>query len=466
MNMVLALMIFGGITVFSFVGFNSLDRQHDQEVNRAQSDIWILSQLTLELERTLHILHMFNKDSEITHHDVMLRYDILWSRIPPIMDDPDTLHLREFENLEPTISLLEDRLHEIDPIISNLKPGDHAQIMEIHDSLVPFSSKLNRITSLVVSNSHAVEEAYFTMVENRTATLRISMIIIVIGAFLIVTLLALEGLQVTRLLKHARQSEQLAEEASQAKSSFLANMSHELRTPLTGIIGFSGMMEQETMGPLPPKYKEYAGDIEKSGKHLLDLINDILDLSKAEANKIELDADIYPISDILKQSERLVAGLLETYTVHVVSDFDDNLPELRVDRRRIVQCVVNLLSNAIKFSPDGSTVRLSAAGTTSGGISITVQDNGKGMSAEDITIAMQPFGQVRHGPEIQHEPGTGLGLPLVKLMMELHDGDFELTSKPGEGTTATLIFPASHVVKRYNQSGGDDGGRGFIFTGS
>ncbi|MEG3617721.1 HAMP domain-containing sensor histidine kinase [Magnetovibrio sp. PR-2] len=465
-NMVLALMVFGAITVFSFVGFNSLDRQHDQEVNRAQADIWVLGQLTLELERTLHTLHMYAQNQDVSHDEVVLRYDILWSRIPPILQSADTLHLREFENLEALMLSLEHLLEQIDPIIENLKPNDHAQIMEIHDTLVPFSSKLNRVASLVVSNTNAPDDAYFTMVENRTATLRISMIVIVIGAFLIVTLLVMEGQQVTRLLNHARKSEQLAEDANQAKSSFLANMSHELRTPLTGIIGFSGMMEQETMGPLPPKYKEYASDIERSGKHLLELINDILDLSKAEANKIELDADIYPIADILKQSERLIAGMLETYTVHVVCDFDDSLPELRIDRRRIVQCVVNLLSNAIKFSPDGSTVRLSAAGTASGGVTITVEDNGNGMSAEDISIAMQPFGQVRHGPEVQHEPGTGLGLPLVKLMMELHDGDFELSSQIDKGTTAKLIFPASHVIKRYNQSGGDDNGRSFIFTGS
>ena len=253
--------------------------------------------------------------------------------------------------------------------------------------------------------------------------------------------------------------------ASIAKPQFPANMRHELRPPRTGIIVFSGMMEQETMGPLPPKYKEYAGDIEKSGKHLLDLINDILDLSKAEANKIELDADIHDVEDIIAQSERLVAGLLETYSVHVVTEIAKKLPEIRVDRRRVVQCVVNLLSNAIKFSPEGSKVLLTATPTPRGGLSIAVHDQGKGMTADDLKIAMQPFGQIRHGPDVQHEPGTGLGLPLVKLMMELHGGDLEIISTPDQGTTARLVFPPASAVKRYKDDGRDGSGESYIFTG-
>jgi len=462
----LALALFSGIAIFAVTSFTSLTQRHDFEVNRAQSDIWVISQLSLELERTLHALHMYTQSgSTLTHKDVALRYDLLWSRIPPILRDHETKHLRTFAEINNTVTELKNTLTQLDPLIATLKRDDFEQMIVIQGALLPFSSRLSRLASLVMSNTSQFEEAYSQGVNERTQKLKVSVAVILLGAFLMVGLLVIESLQIRKLLAHARNSEQRAEEASQAKSSFLANMSHELRTPLTGIIGFSGMMEQETMGPLPPKYKEYAGDIEKSGKHLLDLINDILDLSKAEANKIELDADIHDVEDIIAQSERLVAGLLETYSVHVVTDIAEKLPEIRVDRRRVVQCVVNLLSNAIKFSPDGSKVLLTAAPTSGGGLSIDIHDQGKGMSAGDLKIAMQPFGQIRHGPDVQHEPGTGLGLPLVKLMMDLHGGDLEIISTPDQGTTARLVFPPASAVKRYKDDGRDGSGESYIFTG-
>ncbi|HEY9079074.1 HAMP domain-containing sensor histidine kinase [Magnetovibrio sp.] len=462
----LALAVFSGIAIFTVTSFTSLTQRHNFEVNRAQSDVWVMSQLTLELERTLHAVHMFAQPgSTLPHKEMMLRYDLLWSRVPPILTARDTAHLRSFTEINDTVTDLKHTLLRLDPIVENLNRTDREAMNVIQDALLPFSSRLNRLSSLIVTNTSEFEKAYNQDVDERTRKLEISVVVILLGALLMVGLLVIESLQIRKLLAHARSAEQRAEEASRAKSSFLANMSHELRTPLTGIIGFSGMMEQETMGPLPPKYKEYAGDIEKSGKHLLDLINDILDLSKAEANKIELDADVHDITAIIEQSERLVAGLLETYSVHVVTDIADNLPEIRVDRRRVVQCVVNLLSNAIKFSPDGSKVLLTAAPTSGGGLSIAIHDQGKGMSADDLKIAMQPFGQIRHGPDVQHEPGTGLGLPLVKSMMELHGGDLEITSTPGQGTVARLIFPPRLAVNRYRQDGSSGSGESFIFTG-
>jgi len=462
----LALALFSGIAIFAVTSFTSLSQRHDFEVNRAQSDIWLMSQLTLELERTLHALHEYaQNDDTMPHKKLVLRFDMLSSRIPPILDAHDTRHLRTFDEITDTVSELNTILTRLAPVIETLKRDDTAQLNTVQNALTPFSTRLNTLALLVVSNTAQFEEAYSQGVNERTRKLEISVAVILLGSMFMVGLLVLESLQIRKLLAHARSAEQRAEEASQAKSSFLANMSHELRTPLTGIIGFSGMMEQETMGPLPPKYKEYAGDIEKSGKHLLDLINDILDLSKAEANKIELDAEIHDVEDIISQSERLVAGLLDTYSVHVVTDIGEKLPEIRVDRRRVVQCVVNLLSNAIKFSPDGSKVLLTAAPTTGGGLSIAIHDQGQGMSEDDLKIAMQPFGQIRHGPDIQHEPGTGLGLPLVKLMMELHGGDLEMISKPGQGTVARLIFPPASAVKRYRDDGRDGSGESFIFTG-
>jgi len=451
----LALALFITIATFTVTGFNRLNQHHEQQVNRAQSDIWVISQIALELERTLNALHMFALDEQATpRENVILRLDILWSRIPPILTAPDTQNLRDFDAVATTVHGLQDTLTKLTPAIETLKAGDKAQMAQIQDALMPFSARLNKLASLIVSNTDGIEDSYLKVVLKRSSAVEYYVFFFLIGAFLLVALLVIESLQIRKLLAHARAAEQRAEDASSAKSSFLANMSHELRTPLTGIIGFSGMMEQETMGPLPQKYKEYAGDIEKSGKHLLDLINDILDLSKAEANKVELDVGIYGVQDIVRQSERLVAGLLETYRVNVTAEIPNGLPEIRIDRRRIVQCVVNLLSNAIRFSPQNSKVLLTVASTTSGGLCIAVHDEGKGMSAADLKIAMQPFGQIRHGPDLQHHPGTGLGLPLVKLMMDLHGGALEITSKPGRGTTARLVFPPVAVIKHLTHENG------------
>jgi signal transduction histidine kinase len=462
----LTLALFVGIALFTMTGFSSLTERQNHEVDRAQSDVWVLSQVALDVERTLHMLHMYaHADEGMTHDKVMMQFSALWSRIPPILNADETAHLRTIESINDTIIDLQNTMARLDPILVNLKPGDDVQMATIHDALNPFSARLDHLASLQVSNTNSDAADHRQNVTDRTKTLEYSVILIFAAAMVMVVMLVIESLQIRKLLAQARTAETIAEDASKAKSAFLANMSHELRTPLTGIIGFSGMMEQEIMGPLSAKYKEYAEDIEKSGKHLLDLINDILDLSKAEANKIELELDVVTVKDLFEQSERLTAGLQDTYDVRVQSQINDGLPELRVDRRRVVQCMVNLLSNAIKFSPKGRPVHLTATPTSQGGLSISIQDHGNGMSDEDLLIAMEPFGQLRRGPDVQHEPGTGLGLPLVKLMMDLHGGQLKMDSTPGLGTTASLVFPQNSVVKRYTKSGGDGSAKAFIFTG-
>jgi len=443
----LALALFVAIAISTVTGFNSLNQRHEQQVNRAQTDIWVISQVVLELERTLNTLHMFALDAHVTpHEDVMARFEVLKSRSTLILNAPDTRRLHNLDTITAAMREVQATLTKLTPVIEALTPEATDKIVQIQDALTPFSARLSKLSSQIVSNTDDTEGSYLKLVQKRTSTVELYVFVFLIGAFLLVVLLVIESLQIRKLLSHARAAEQRAEDASNAKSSFLANMSHELRTPLTGIIGFSGMMEQETMGPLPQKYKEYADDIEKSGKHLLDLINDILDFSKAEANKVELDADIIGIQDIVEQSQRLVAGLLGTYSVNVTTETPNGLPKIRVDRRRIVQCVVNLLSNAIKFSPPNSKVLITATCTANGGLSIAVHDHGKGMNAAELKIAMQPFGQIRHSSDTQHHVGTGLGLPLVKLMMELHGGKLDITSNPGGGTTAELVFPPTAMV--------------------
>jgi len=238
----------------------------------------------------------------------------------------------------------------------------------------------------------------------------------------------------------------LAEAANKMKSEFLANMSHELRTPLNAIIGFSDLMAGELFGPLGASvYKGYATDILGSGRHLLQIINDILDISKIEAGTMQLNLEDVGLEEMIASCRRAVmpratqSGL--TVTMKVPEDM-----AVVADPTIIKRMLLNLLTNAVKFTPSGGTISIDAASTTASasapaGIEITVTDTGIGMSEKDIEIALLPFRQVDGSLSRRHE-GTGLGLPLAKSLAELHGGTLTLESEVGIGTTVTVRLPA------------------------
>ncbi|MFQ5347994.1 MAG: ATP-binding protein [Rhodothalassiaceae bacterium] len=249
-----------------------------------------------------------------------------------------------------------------------------------------------------------------------------------------------------RMARELEASRQRAEAANIAKSKFLANVSHELRTPLNAIIGFSEMCVREEMGPLEnPAYKEYASAIHRSGRHLLALINDILDLSRIEAHRLELDESEVAVADFVAEACELVGGHDAARADAIRLEGLDDLPPVRADRRLMRQTLANLLSNAIKFSPTQTEVVVSGEVRADGGIAISVVDKGIGMTESDLAIALQPFGQVQSVMTRAHE-GTGLGLTLVKTFVELHRGRLEIRSAPGAGTRATVILPAERVL--------------------
>jgi len=239
-----------------------------------------------------------------------------------------------------------------------------------------------------------------------------------------------------------------AETANKAKSELLANMSHELRTPLNAIIGFSDTLLSEILGPLSTdKQREYVNDIHHSGQHLLELINDILDMSAIEAGKVELSQDLVEIPDILDSSFRLVGPRAKLGEVSLSSEFEPDLPLLRVDERRTKQILLNLLSNAVKFTEPGGSVVAKAKLTQNGEMEITVSDNGIGMDADEVKKALTRFGQADSGLDRKHE-GTGLGLPLTRKLLELHDGKLRIESKKNKGTVATAVFPSYRLEAR------------------
>ncbi len=236
-----------------------------------------------------------------------------------------------------------------------------------------------------------------------------------------------------------------AELADRAKTEFLANMSHELRTPLNAVIGFSEVIKEAMFGPVGnAKYIEYANGIHESGIHLLALINDILDLSKVEAGKADLDEEAVDVHKVIRSCMTLMSERADSGAVKLVADVPAELPTLFADARKLKQILVNLLSNAVKFTDPGGTVTIKSWARPESGFIIQVVDSGIGMALDDIPKALEPFTQVDSKLDRKYE-GTGLGLPLTKSLIELHSGSFDLQSKIGIGTTATVRFPAERV---------------------
>ena len=237
-----------------------------------------------------------------------------------------------------------------------------------------------------------------------------------------------------------------AEYGSRAKSEFFANTSHELRTPLNAIIGFTDMLVGGYVGQLSAKQAEYVSDIRASGNALLEIINDILDLTKIESGQATLAEESVEVVSAVQAAVRLIRERAIENRLTLVTDIPEDLPLLRADVRMLKRILLNLLSNAVKFTPAGGEVTLAVSVDENGALRFSVRDNGNGISEEDLPKVMEPFAQVESTLSRRYR-GTGLGLPLVKTMCELHGGTVALDSELGTGTTATVRFPPERIAQ-------------------
>jgi len=251
-----------------------------------------------------------------------------------------------------------------------------------------------------------------------------------------------------RVERALREAKERADAANDTKTEFLANTSHELRTPLNAIIGFADMMKIELLGPIGnPRYLEYANDILASAQHLLQIIDDMLDVSQIEAGKLELIEGPVEVAKLFSDVLRLMASRADEAQVELKSSIPAKLPLIEGDERKLKQILINLLANAVRFTPPGGNVQVAATLAESGGIRMTVTDTGIGMSEQEIPIAMARFGRI-HRTETYSHSGTGLGLPLAIELTKLHGGTVEITSAIGAGTCVTMQFPANRTHRQ------------------
>ena len=242
-------------------------------------------------------------------------------------------------------------------------------------------------------------------------------------------------------------SRRRAEEANLAKSRFLATMSHELRTPLNAIIGFSEIMKEELLGPLEnASYKEYVTDIHSSGDHLLNLINEILDLSRVEAGRYELNEEVISIVDVLNDCNTLMMLRAKNKDIKIKITTESGMNRVWADERAIRQIILNLMANAVKFTPQGGEINVLVGRTKGGGQYVSVRDNGPGIPEEEIPIVLSPFGQGSLAIK-SAEQGTGLGLPICQALINMHAGTLDLKSKLRVGTSVTVSLPKVRVIE-------------------
>ncbi len=369
----------------------------------------------------------------------IIQYDILYERLESLPERPPYDEIFDDEILGLVHSTF-DKYKALSPTFDALADGESPPLDDALATLTSLRPDIERIAGKTVQLAPVFRE-------KRRQQNKDGLLLLMIAVSALVVSSGIFGLMLWRSLK--RESERNAElaqardeavRANETKSSFLAQMSHELRTPLNAIIGFSEMIVSKVHGPLDEHYVGYAVDVRDAGRRLLHLINELLDLAKIEAGRLELHCTEVPFSTLTKTCLSVTSTRANASGVKVEVD-DQAMSPVYCDDMKMSQVLINLVDNAIKFSSKGSTVTIRASHTSDGWFEVRVIDNGCGISADELVNVMEPFGQIEQRRTGVSNPGVGLGLPIVKALVELHGGTIKLDSVVGEGTTVSMRFP-------------------------
>jgi two-component system, cell cycle sensor histidine kinase PleC len=434
-----------------YISLTVVERQKAlREVSRYNLT-WVATQAVNETLRfELRIASLVSNANTKDLDEVRTRLDILYNRLGILKEGMISAFIERDPDEKEVINELDSALHQIESVINRIsEPNTIAYVLSL---LKPLEGRLSRFAAS--TNRFGAEQVAADQQELLRLHWTFSALAggLVLCGFALIALLLVQNRLIRdghetlcAMTEELQQAKNRAEAASEAKSHFLANMSHELRTPLNAIIGFGEIISNEAFGPVgQSRYSEYATHIVRSGQHIHEMVTDILTMAQLDAGTVEISFDIVELDSVLHSAIAILHGTEQAKGRKVSTELEENI-RLRADQRSLRQMLLNLLSNAFKFSEPETTVAVKSRHLPDGSFALTVVDHGIGMTAEEATIAVQPFQQIDSGLARRYE-GTGLGLAIVKGLIERHGGRLTIESEPRLGSQISLIFPSNLLV--------------------
>lgn len=451
-------LIFSAVFIVAFAGIASYLYVQHSEFARAMRQNVVFEGTQLRAE----YLTLRNRMAEVLagmpereRDDVQVAYDILLARVQALEEGRSAELYTNDRELAPLFRGLASEIQRWEPQVLRFVGGDDHTGYVLLRQLASAGAEFGAFTA----RANSITQGRIGDTDRRMQTLYLLLLALLLGGAAVVAIVARLLLRqatatdaahrhLTALARDLEAARRQAEAANRAKSSFLASMSHELRTPLNAVIGFADIMHQGLFGPLDnARYAEYVASIQQSGQHLLSLINDILDMSRIEAGRVELNEDRIDIAGLVADCLDLVDVQARSKGVALQAEPGQADAALWADERALRQMLLNLTANGVKFTPTGGSVTVRHGVAADGWYEITVHDTGIGMAEAEVARVFEPF--ARGGSQLvrQQYDGTGLGLPITRRLVELHGGRIQLTSELGKGTIARLRFPPERISR-------------------